>query len=217
MIAIEARNVSKTINGKNILSDISFTVKQGEICAIIGRNAAGKSMLLKCIAGFVTLTEGQITLYGKSHKEIKAEDCMLDALIEHPDFPKGFNALRNLELLASLRKKTSKEEIKLLLNNFGLDPSQKTPYKKFSLGMKQKLGIIAALMDKAKIIVLDEPTNNLDKESAKKTLSLINEYRERYGTTFVITGHDFENMEAYVDQKIMIEEGRILSIGQKVD
>ena len=161
---IEVSNVSKKYKDRTLVEDVSFTVEKGEILGIVGLNGSGKTVLLKCICGLMDYSKGTITVNGK----VVGKDCEYPAnmgvIIETPGFLPYHSGYKNLEYLASLRKKISKQEIKDVLVKVGLAGEEKKLVAKYSLGMRQRLGIAQAIMENPELLILDEPMNGLDKD-----------------------------------------------------
>ena len=206
-IAIECKKISKTISKRRILKDVDLTVNAGDIVGIIGRNGSGKSMLFKTICGLVIPTGGKVTVFGKDvFKNGDFPQC-IGALIEYPGFLAQYSGYKNLKLLADIQGKIGKQEIIKAIETVGLDPNDKRHYRKYSLGMRQKLGIAAAIMENPKILVLDEPTNNLDEESVKEFRQLLIDIRARNNTTILLASHNKSDIESCCDVVYEIKDG----------
>ena len=162
---LEMKNVSKTIGKTQVLTNISLGMERGRIYGLRGKNGSGKTMLMRAVCGLIRPTEGSISIDG----EILGKDISfprsIGALIESPGFIHGYSGYKNLETLASIRGVISGQEIEECMTELGLEPSDPKKFKKYSLWMKQKLGIIAATMENPDNIVLDEPINALDEKS----------------------------------------------------
>lgn len=209
---VEMKNVSKTINGNIILDRINCSMDQGMIYGIRGKNGSGKTMLLKALSGIAKINEGEITVGGKCLGRGHEFPEDVSALIENPGFIGNYSGLKNLNILADIRKRISEESIISLMEKFHLDPASKKKVKKYSLGMKQKLGIIAAVMESSKLILLDEPTNALDTES----VAVLNEIifaEKKKGSTIIITSHDFDELKCVADYIFEMENGKIVKRG----
>lgn len=202
------KNISKKIKDNLILDDISFSVKRGDVMGIKGRNGSGKSMLFKALAGLIVLDSGEVEIYGKS---IKEEDTLsqIGALIEYPGFLPNFSGLKNLLLLASIRNTISKDEIVASMQKLDLDPNCKLPYKKYSIGMRQKLGIAAAIMESPKLLLLDEPCNNLDIESVDLVRELFRTLNKNNDTTILIASHNVVDFETLCTTMCEIKSGKL--------
>ena len=164
---IELKQVSKKINDNYILKDINLKLTKGKIYGLIGRNGSGKTMLLNTICGFIEPTSGSVLIEGKDLYKSKTFADNTRALIEHPKFLGNLTGYKNLELLASINNVIGKTEIEQTLKDVNLIEEKDKLYKKYSLGMKQKLGIAQVLMEDPDIMIFDEPFNGLDEESAK--------------------------------------------------
>ena len=207
MNAIQIDNLSKEIKGISILQNINIAIQEGLICGLVGRNASGKSMLFKCVVDLNIYNTGKIQYFGKHREEnLKWRDDV-SALIEYPGFISNLSGYQNLKLLSSIRNTADDKHIKNLMLELGLDPDDKKVYKKYSLGMRQKLGVVSALMEKSKLIILDEPTNNVDEDSAKTIIELIKRFNKEYRITFFITSHNMEEIVNVCDKIYVIENG----------
>lgn len=180
--------ISKTIKGTEILKNIDLKLQGGKIYGLYGSNGSGKTMLLRAIAGLIRIDSGSIIINGKQlHKETDFPES-IGVVIENPQFWDGYTGFENLKILASIKKKINDEAIRATLEKVGLDPGDKKTVKKYSLGMKQKLGIAQAIMESPDIILLDEPTNALDKKSTENIRGIIAEEATR-GAIVVIASH----------------------------
>ncbi len=180
--------VNKTIKGADILRGIDLKLHGGKIYGLYGSNGSGKTMLLRAIAGLIHIDSGSIVINGKQlHKDSDFPES-IGVVIENPEFWDGYTGFENLKMLASIKKKINNDAIRNTLERVGLDPSDKRTVKKYSLGMKQKLGIAQAIMESPDIILLDEPTNALDKKSTENIRSIIAEEAAR-GAIVVVASH----------------------------
>lgn len=202
---IQLENVSKVIKKRQVLMDVSFDIKEHEVLGIQGINGSGKTMLLRAIAGLIRY-EGNILFQGQSREVSEAAKDM-GALIEMQGFLGNFTGKENLELLETLRDSGNENEIKNVLEEVGLDSLDQRKYSKYSLGMKQRLSIAQAILYSPKIILLDEPTNALDKDGISRLESIIKCRRKT--STFVIASHDQEFLNRTADRIIEMEAGRI--------
>lgn len=211
MRKIEIKNLYKTLGGVSVLNNINLDFESGKIYGIYGDNGSGKTMLFRVICGLVKPTKGEIILDGKKlHEDISFYNN-LGALIETPGFWDYYTGYENLAVLASIKKIISKNEIIEVLKRVGLDPHDKRPYRKYSLGMKQRLGIAQAIMEKPDIIILDEPTNAIDESGVNNIRSLIKEENER-GATILIASHNKDDINILSDLQIKISKGSIVDI-----
>ena len=209
---IELKNVSKKIKGIDILDDVSLRMESGKIYGFRGKNGSGKTMLMRAIAGLIKVT-GTVDIDGKILGKDEMFPPSIGILIENPSFVAEYTGLKNLEMLACIKNKIEIEDIIHAMEQVGLDPDDKRTYKKYSLGMKQKLGIAAAFMEKPDIIILDEPINALDEVGAKQVHKILEEQKKR-GALIIIACHDKEELEMLSDEIIEIYEGRIVA-GEK--
>ena len=205
---IEIKNLSLTLSKQEILKDVSVSFERGKIHGIVGKNGSGKSMMFKCICGFVKAQEGTITVDGKViGKDVDfPEDTGI--LIETPGFMPYYSAYKNLKILADLNKKIGKDEIFKAIETVGLDPTSTKHVKKYSLGMKQRLGIAQAIMENPHILILDEPMNGLDKHAIADMRKLFLSLKET-GKTILITSHNFEDIQILCDDIHEMDLGEI--------
>lgn len=170
---IEISNLSKTIKGVEVLKDISLRLESGKIYGLKGKNGSGKTMLMRCIAGLIRATQGKIDINGDILGKDISFPKSIGVLIENPAFIDKYTGFKNLKILASIQNKIDDDTIKQYLSSVGLEPEDKRTYKKYSLGMKQRLGIACALMESPDIILLDEPINALDESGIKLVRKLL--------------------------------------------
>lgn len=206
---IEIKDVTKEINGNIILNNVNLTFDKGKVYGIKGRNGSGKTMLFRAICGFIR-TEGVITVNGKFVGKDGSYPENVGVLLENPGFLPNYSGFKNLKYLAEINNKIGDEEIKNILKEVGLDPTEKKAFRKYSLGMKQKLGIAQAIMENQEVIILDEPTNALDEDSVKKINSMIKQLRNE-NKLILISNHNREELEAICDEIYTIENGKIIN------
>ena len=208
MSEIKIESLSKSIKGALILDKVSITLDSGNIYGLRGKNGSGKTMLMRAIAGLLIPDSGTVTINDKVlHKDISFPES-IGILIENPSFLPQYTGYKNLKLLASLTGGISDEDIRTALEHVGLDPDDKRTYRKYSLGMKQKLGIANAIMGEPDIIILDEPINALDEESVKKIKKVL-EIRDN-DKLIIIACHDREELEYLSDIIYEIKDGSIV-------
>ena len=207
MSFIELNEVGKIVKRRPLLHDVSADIPEGSITVLEGINGSGKTLILKAILGLIN-TSGEVIVNGKKMKVQEPYPIKAGILIENPSLIEEFTAHKNLELLAKLDLDIQEKQINDLLAYFDLTRFPKQKVKKFSLGMKQKLGIAQAFLGAYPLIVLDEPTNALDHESIGKLIRLIDGYN-RKGSTFVIASHDHEFVNKVATQKLYVQEGTI--------
>lgn len=206
---IKIQDLSKTIKGVNVLEHIELELSSGSIYGVIGPNGSGKTMLLRAIAGLIRPTSGKVYIDDKQlHKELSFPPEM-GILIEKPELLNHLTGMENLMLLAGIRNVISKDQIKAYMKSFGLDPASKKTVKKYSLGMKQKLGIIQAIMEAPELMILDEPFNALDEATVQMLYKMFKEYKEA-GKLLILTSHHKEDIEMLCDKIIKLQEGKVI-------
>lgn len=205
---IEVEHVSKYFSGRKVLDDVSFCVQEKSICGLVGRNGSGKTVLMKCICGFLLPESGQIRLRGKTLDAKHNVIGNMGIIIEVPGFLEGESARNNLLYLARLNGRIGKAEVDEALRKVGLDPVEKKRVKKYSLGMRQRLGIAQAIMEDPDIIIFDEPMNGLDEDGVRKMRKLFLELKDQ-GKTMIIASHNAEDIRCLCDQVYKIDHGKI--------
>lgn len=207
---IIAENISKTIKNKIILDDINLELENGKIYGFVGRNGCGKTMLFRALSGLMHIDSGKITVDDKVlHKDFNVLEN-LGLIIENAGLYNEFSGFRNLKLLADINKKITDAEIRKALSDVGLDPNDKRVVRKYSLGMKQRLIIAQAIMEKPDVIMLDEPTNALDESGVKIIRDIILREKDR-GALVLIASHNKEDIEILADQVFYVDNGKIVS------
>lgn len=205
---IEICNYSKKIRGAMVLSNINLTLESGNIYGFKGTNGSGKTMLMRAIAGLILPTTGKIVIDGKEiGKDISFPESM-GLLLEYPSFVNSYSGLKNLEMIASIKKKASVDDVKDCIRRVGLDPNDRKPFRKYSLGMKQKLGLACAIMEKPELLILDEPFNALDEKGIAVIKTIIEDFRDN-GALIIMSCHDKEELNNISDVIIDIYEGKI--------
>ncbi|SEW43023.1 ABC transporter ATP-binding protein [[Clostridium] fimetarium] len=208
---IEIINLTKKIRGNYILQNINLRFESGKIYGLKGKNGSGKTMLMRAICGLIK-AEGTIDINGRVlGKDISFPESV-GVLIENPTFISNYTGVKNLQVLASIQKKIDKNKIYVTLQNVGLDPNDRRTYRKYSLGMKQRLGIAAAVMEEPELILLDEPINALDETGVELVRQILKQQKER-GAIILVACHDAEELESLSDEIIVISEGKIVSEG----
>ena len=206
---LEIKNLSKTFGNNIVLQDINLTLNGGKIYGFIGRNGSGKSVLLKMICGFYTPTTGKILLNDYDYTSENAFPNNTRALIEKPKFLPDLTGLENLELLASVQNKIGTKEIKEWLEKLNLTKEANKKYCKYSLGTKQKLGIAQVLMENPDLIILDEPFNGVENDTANRIRSLLIEEKKK-NKIILIASHIKEDITSLADTVYEIDGGKIL-------
>lgn len=201
---IEVQNVTKRFKETTALKRVSVNFERGKIHGLIGRNGSGKTVLLKCICGFMMVDEGEILVDGKKVEHRFPQD--IGIILEEPGFIGSMSGFDNLKLLASVKNVITKDEIKETLRRVGLSPDDKKAVKKYSLGMRHRLGIAQAIMEKPKLLLLDEPMNGLDRKGVLEIRELLKTLREE-GTTIVVASHYAEDVEVLCDTVCEMDQG----------
>lgn len=196
MNTIEIKNLNKKIKGAEVLKDINLHLEGGKVYGLKGKNGSGKTMLMRAVCGLILPTGGSITINGEQLGKQISFPRSVGILIENPSFIPGYTGLKNLSVLAAIQKRVGEDEIRETLEKIGLDPDDKRTYRKYSLGMKQRLGIAAAVMENPDIVILDEPINALDESGAKQVRTILKEQKER-GAVCIIACHDSEELNFY--------------------
>ena len=195
---IVMEHVSKIFGENKVLDDVCVSFEKGRIHGIIGRNCSGKTMLMKCICGFVPVTSGSIQVRGKKvGKDIDVPQNM-GIIIETPGFLNGYSGYNNLKFLANINNKISEEKIIETLKLVKLDPHNKKHVGKYSLGMRQRLGLAQALMEDPDILILDEPMNGLDQSGVEEMREVLAALAKK-GTTILMANHNAEDIEILCD------------------
>lgn len=203
---IQIKHIKKVFKDKEVLNDISFTIESGSICGLLGVNGAGKSTLMKILYGLESQSAGEILFDGKTSKEIK-EDKKFGALIESPAIYMNLSAFDNLKTKALLYD-IPDEIIRETLNLIGLANTGRKKAGKFSLGMKQRLGLGMAIITNPEFLILDEPTNGLDPDGIKELLDLINSLKQK-GMTILISSHQLHEVSKIADDIVILHQGKI--------
>lgn len=208
---IKVNNLSKKLSNNIVLDDINIDLYSGKIYGFVGKNGSGKTMLMRAICGLILPTSGCVEIDGKViGKDISFPESV-GALIENPGFISSYSGFKNLKTLAQIKNEISDDDIISILEQVGLDPYNKKSFRKYSLGMKQKLGIAGAMMENPKLLILDEPFNGLDEESVDKVRQLIMERRGKDSLT-IISCHDSDEIDKICDEIITIKLGKIVSV-----
>ncbi len=205
---IQVLDVKKSFGTEEVLHGITGAFGPGKIHGIVGNNGSGKTVLMKCICGFLRPTSGRILVDGKEVGRDMDFPESLGAIIETPGFLPNLTGLKNLKLLASLRGKIGEEEIRRNLQRVGLNPDLKKPVGKYSLGMRQRLGIAQAIMEDPKILILDEPFNGLDKTGVSQMRQLIVTLRSE-GKTILLASHNQLDIHILCDTVCEMDAGHM--------
>lgn len=206
MDIIKVENGSKSFGNHQVLKEVNLTCKKGGIYGIVGRNGSGKTVLLKCICGFLNLDSGEI--YVRDKKIRKDMDMLSGAgiIIEEPSFLRNYSGYKNLEFLYMIRNKKDKKFICNMLEKVGLDPNSKKRVGNYSMGMKQRLAIAQAIMEEQRILILDEPMNGLDNQGVEEMRKLFLELKEQ-GRTILLASHNKEDIAVLCDEVFEMDGG----------
>lgn len=208
--AVELQNVTKRFKQFTALNQVSVAFEKGKIHGVIGRNGSGKTVMFKCICGFMEATQGKITVNGQAVVPSVAQD--IGIIIEDPGFIPSLSAYQNLKLLAAIKRKITKEEIRAAIAQVGLDPNSKQHVGKFSLGMRHRLGIAQAIMEKPPLLILDEPMNGLDKQGVEEIRVLLRRLCNEQGVTIIMSSHYAEDIEALCDTVCEMDCGTLTKL-----
>lgn len=205
-VGIEVEHVYKSFGKEHVLKNISFKIPSGSIYGVVGNNGSGKTVLMKCICGFMKCDRGRIVVNGRQvGKEVDFPD-RLGVIIETPGFIPNLSGYKNLKILAALKGRIGKTEIRETIRRVGLDPDMRKPVAKYSLGMRQRLGIAQAIMENPSVLVLDEPLNGLDRYGVVEIRSLLKELKAD-GKSILLASHNAQDIEELCDhvQDLMLE------------
>ena len=203
---IELIHVTKKFGQELVLKEVNLTLEQGRVYGIVGNNGSGKTVLMKCICGFLIPTTGLIRVFGSSIGQDVDFPESLGVIIETPGFLTNLTGRKNLEILAGMRRKIGPAEILQGLEKVGLDPALKKPVANYSLGMRQRLGIAQAIMEDPKLLILDEPFNGLDKHGVGEIRKLLLELKEE-GKTILLASHNEEDIRILCDEVYEMDGG----------
>ena len=200
--------LTKSFKGKTVLEDVNMRLQKGRIYGIVGDNGSGKTVLLKLICGFMKPDSGTVTVNGKVIGKDADFPENTGIIIEAPGFLPNYSGMKNLEYLASIRGKIGKEQIESAMKTVGLDPSSKLRVGKYSLGMKQRLGIAQAIMENQQLLILDEPMNALDKDAVEEMRKLFLRFKAS-GKTMLIVSHNEGDISTLCDEVYEFDGARI--------
>ena len=206
MAYIELEKVSRRFGQEEVLKELTWSLEAGQVYGIVGNNGSGKTVLMKCICGFLPVTSGVIKVGGRQIRKDVDFPEGLGVIIETPGFLTGLSGKRNLEILAELRGQVGEEKIGQVLEKVGLDPSMKKPVGKYSLGMRQRLGIAQAIVEDPEFLILDEPFNGLDHRGAAEIRKILLEQKEQ-GKTILLASHNGEDIRILCDRVFEMDGG----------
>lgn len=207
---IKVDKVIKKFGSDIALSNVSIEFERGKIYGIIGRNGAGKTVLFKTMIGFLKPTSGRVIVDGK---EIGKDTDFADnigIIIETPGFLSSYSGCKNLEYLASIKNMIGEKEIKESMERVGLDPNSKKKVGKYSLGMRQRLGIAQAIMENPDILILDEPMNGLDNQGVEDVREILLNLKDE-GKSIILASHNKEDIEVLCDEVYEMDHGKLMA------
>ncbi len=206
MNAITVKNLTKKFKEATVLNDISVEFESGKVHGLIGRNGSGKTMLMKCICGIVPYKIGEIRVNDKIIGKDVDIPANVGVIIETPGFLPNYSGFNNLKFLAKIKNKIGKDEIKKAISSVGLNPDDKKHVGKYSLGMRQRLGLAQAIMEDPDILILDEPMNGLDKDGVKDMRQYLLDLKNQ-GKTILIASHSAEDIDVLCDTVCEMDKG----------
>lgn len=204
--AIQIEQVSKSFQERKVLKNISCELNWGQVYGIVGNNGSGKTVLMKCICGLLPYDEGSIRVAGKKiGKDVDFPEDM-GMIIESPGFLPGMTGIKNLKILAAVNHRIQESQIRETMRVVGLDPNLKQPVGKYSLGMRQRLGIAQAIMEKPEILILDEPMNGLDKHGVKEIREVLLQMKEE-NRVILLSSHNPKDIDYLCDVVFEMDGG----------
>jgi ABC-2 type transport system ATP-binding protein len=192
---------------------VSFDIQEGEIFGFLGPNGAGKTTVIKSILGFIFPDEGEVYINGyNTKKQYEKAMASVGGIVENPEMYLNLSARKNIEMYARLHGNISKERIDEVINEVGLSGRSKDPIKKYSLGMKQRIGLAQAMVHKPKLLILDEPTNGLDPTGIHQLRDVLKRYAHEQGGAVMVSSHILSEMQLLCDRVGIINNGKLISV-----
>jgi ABC-2 type transport system ATP-binding protein len=215
-LIVSVKNLKKSFKGFKALNDVSFSVYKNDVFGFLGPNGAGKSTSLRCMLSLIEADDGHIEIFGKSLSKNRFEVLSnIGSIIEKPDFYKYLSAFKNLEITARISgRQVSKSEIEDIIHFVGLEGREKSKFKTYSHGMKQRLGIAQALMHNPELIILDEPTTGLDPQGIVDIRELIIKLSKEQGKTVILSSHQLSEIEMIANRMVIINKGKSIIEGE---
>lgn len=210
---IELKNVSKSIDGNEVLQNINVKLESGKIYGFVGKNGSGKTMLFRIVAGLMCASGGTISINGDEYLYNSKYPLSMGIIIENAGMYKEFTGKDNLKFLASIKRKIGEKEINEAITKVGLDPKDKRVLKKYSLGMRQRIIFAQAIMEQPDVLLLDEPTNALDKDGVELIRKLILEEKNR-GAIVCLASHNEEDISTLCDEIYKMEFGKMRGLSE---
>lgn len=209
-VILQVNNFCKNYKDFVALDHVNMTVYRGDIYGLIGRNGAGKTTIMKIVTGLAEKSGGEFTIFSKKETEIKDEKRRIGCLIENPAFFGGLTAYQNLKYYALQKGITDSKQIEEVLSLVGLTEVKNKKYRKFSLGMKQRLGIAFTMLDNPDLIILDEPINGLDPIGISELRDTFRKLNQERGVTFIISSHILSELYLTANRFLIIDRGKVL-------
>ncbi len=206
---IVIKNYTKYIKKRLILKDINLKLESGNVYGFRGQNGSGKTMLMRAITGLIYPTKGRVYIDGKRIGKDISSPKSVGILIENPSFLDEYTGYDNLKMLSDISVKIKKQDILEVMEKVGLIPEDKRLYREYSLGMRQKLGVAAAIMGEPELIILDEPINAIDEEGVQRVRELLRELRNK-NKLIIVACHDREELDFLSDTIFELEEGKVV-------
>jgi ABC-2 type transport system ATP-binding protein len=208
---LEVKNINKSFGKKQVLHNVSFTINEGEILGFIGPNGAGKTTTIKLILGLQSIDSGEVIINGYDvKKDFNKAMTSVGAIVESPDLYMYLTGRQNLKLIANYYKEIKEEDINKIIKLVGLEKRIDDKVSKYSLGMRQRLGIAAALLPKPNVLILDEPTNGLDPEGIKEMRELLVKLAKEDKIAILISSHNLSELESFVTNTCIIQNGKVI-------
>ena len=205
--SVKLTEVCKRIKNNDILVDVSMELRPGKIYGLFGRNGSGKTMLFRAMAGLIAIDSGSVVAFGERIGVDVSFPSSLGITIENVGLWKQLTGFENLKLLADIKKIIGNEEIAAAMQRVGLDPGDRRRYGAYSLGMRQKLAIAQAIMERPRLLILDEPTNSLDEASVEQVFGVLREERAR-GAVCILASHQKEDLRRLCDEIFLMDAGK---------
>lgn len=215
---LECKNLNKKIGKKDILNNVSLEVKEGDILGFIGPNGAGKTTTIKLILGLQKINSGEVKINGYDiEKQFEKAIEKVGTIVENPDLYLYMSGLENLKIIARLYKNVDEKRIEEVFKLVGLENRIKDKVSKYSLGMRQRLGIAQAILHKPKLLILDEPTNGLDPEGIKQLRDLLTKLAKEENMGILISSHNLAELESFCNKISIIQNGKIIETSSLED
>ncbi|HIZ44470.1 MAG TPA: ATP-binding cassette domain-containing protein [Firmicutes bacterium] len=204
---VEVSHVIKEFKRFRALDDITISFEKGKIHGLVGRNGSGKTVLMKCICGLLRVSAGKICIDGKEVFPEKYPTDSIGIIIEQPGYIENYNVYQNLYFLTGLKKKPDKQHLMDVIRKVGLDPLEKKPMKKYSMGMKQRFALAQAIVEDPELMILDEPMNGLDNKGVEEIRTLLLQEKAK-GKTIILSSHNKEDIRVLCDTFTELDQGK---------